>query len=131
VSQYHEPLAAQFNNPATCPDEYLLWFHHLPWDFKMKSGRTLWEELARHYDLGVHQVRQFQQAWDQAQPYVDAERFAVVQNKLRAQSGNAVLWKDACLLYFQQFSHLPIPGTVEPPMHTLDGVIANDARPRR
>jgi alpha-glucuronidase len=131
VSQYHEPLAARFNDPATCPDEYLLWFHHLPWDFKMKSGRTLWDELALHYDLGVRQVRQFQQVWDKTQPYVDAERFAAVQNKLRSQSGNAVLWKDACLLYFQQFSHLPIPATIEPPMHTLDGVIANDMlRPR-
>ncbi|TPG71810.1 alpha-glucuronidase [Hymenobacter nivis] len=131
VSQYHEPLAAEFNNPATCPDEYLLWFHHLPWDFKMKSGRTLWDELALHYDHGVRQVRQFQQTWDAARPYVDAERFAVVQNKLRTQSGNAVLWKDACLLYFQQFSHLPIPAEVEPPMHTLEGVIANDAPPLR
>jgi alpha-glucuronidase len=131
VSQYHEPLAAQFNNPATCPDEYLLWFHHLPWDFKMKSGRTLWDELALHYDHGVQQVRQFQQVWEKAQPYVDAQRFAAVQNNLRAQSGNAVLWKDACLLYFQQFSHLPIPATVEPPMHTLDAMIANDmVRPR-
>jgi alpha-glucuronidase len=131
VSQYHEPLAARFNDPATCPDEYLLWFHHLPWDFKMKSGRTLWDEMALHYDLGVRQVRQFQQVWDKTQPYVDAERFAAVQNKLRSQSGNAVLWKDACLLYFQQFSHLPIPATIEPPMHTLDGVIANDMlRPR-
>jgi alpha-glucuronidase len=130
VSQYHEPLASQFNDPATCPDEYLLWFHHLPWDFKMKSGRTLWDELALHYDHGVQQVRQFQHTWDQARPYVDAERFGVVQNKLRSQSGNAVLWKDACLLYFQQFSHLPIPATVEPPMHTLDAVIANDTPPR-
>jgi len=131
VSQYHEPLASQLNDPTTCPEEYLLWFHHLPWTFKMKSGRTLWDELALHYDKGVHQVRQFQQTWDRAQPYVDAERFAAVQNKLRAQSGAAVLWKDACLLYFQQFSKLPIPASVEPPMHTLDGVIANDARPQR
>ncbi|NML67222.1 alpha-glucuronidase [Hymenobacter sp. RP-2-7] len=128
VSQYHEPLAAQFNNPATCPDEYLLWFHHLPWDFKMKSGRSLWDELCAHYDLGVHQVRQFQQVWDQAQPYVDAERFAAVQDKLRTQSGNAVVWKDACLLYFQQFSHRPIPATVEPPMHTLEALITNDVQ---
>jgi alpha-glucuronidase len=131
VSQYHEPLASRFNNPATCPDEYLLWFHHLPWTYKMKSGRSLWDELALHYDQGVQQVRQFQRTWEQAQPYVDAERFGAVQNKLRSQSGNAVLWKDACLLYFQQFSHLPIPASVEPPMHTLEGVIANDTpRPR-
>jgi alpha-glucuronidase len=131
VSQYHEPLASQLNNPATCPDEYLLWFHHLPWDFKMKSGRTLWDELALHYDHGVQQVRQFQRTWDQARPYVDAERFAVVQNKLRTQSGNAVIWKDACLLYFQQFSRLPIPAEVEPPMHTLEQMIANDVPPLR
>ncbi|QIL76651.1 alpha-glucuronidase [Hymenobacter sp. HDW8] len=131
VSQYHEPLATQFNNPATCPDEYLLWFHHLPWDFKMKSGNTLWSELCAHYDKGVQQVQQFQRTWDQAQPYVDAERFAAVQNKLRSQSGNAVQWKDACLLYFQQFSRMPIPASIEPPMHTLESVIANDMRPRR
>jgi alpha-glucuronidase len=131
VSQYHEPLASRFNNPATCPDEYLLWFHHLPWTYKMKSGRSLWDELALHYDQGVQQVRQFQRTWEQAQPYIDAERFGAVQNKLRSQSSNAVLWKDACLLYFQQFSHLPIPASVEPPMHTLEGVIANDTpRPR-
>ncbi|MFC6225783.1 alpha-glucuronidase [Hymenobacter artigasi] len=131
VSQYHEPLAGQLNNPATCPDEYLLWFHHLPWDFKMKSGRTLWDELALHYDHGVQQVRQFQRTWDAARPYVDAERFALVQNKLRTQSGNAVIWKDAGLLYFQQFSHLPIPAEIEPPMHTLEQLIANDAPPLR
>nr|WP_262892638.1 hypothetical protein [Hymenobacter qilianensis] len=131
VSQYHEPLATQFNDPTTCPDEYLLWFHHLPWDFKMKSGNTLWNELCAHYDKGVQQVRQFQKVWDKAQPYVDAERFAVVQHKLRSQSGNAVQWKDACLLYFQQFSRMPIPADVEPPMNNLDAIIANDMRPRR
>jgi alpha-glucuronidase len=131
VGQYHEPLASQLNNPNTCPDEYLLWFHHLPWDFKMKSGNTLWNELCAHYDKGVQQTRQFQRTWDQAQPYVDAERFAAVQNKLRSQSGNAVQWKDACLLYFQQFSKMPIPATIEPPMHTLEAVIADDMRPRR
>ncbi|MGI4834305.1 MAG: alpha-glucuronidase [Janthinobacterium lividum] len=128
VGQYHAPLAARFNDPATCPDEYLLWFHHLPWDYQMKSGRPLWDELCAHYDLGVQQVRQFQRTWDQARPYVDAERFGAVQNKLRTQGGNAVEWKDACLLYFQQFSHLPIPPTVEPPMHTLDALLANDLR---
>ncbi|QJX48939.1 alpha-glucuronidase [Hymenobacter taeanensis] len=131
VSQYHEPLASQLNDPQTCPDEYLLWFHHLPWDFRMKSGHTLWEELGYHYDKGVQQVRQFQKVWDKAQPYVDAERFAVVQYKLRSQSGNAVQWKDACLLYFQQFSHMPLPAAIEPPASNLDAIIANDMRPRR
>jgi alpha-glucuronidase len=131
VSQYHEPLASQFNDPKTCPDVYLLWFHHLPWDFKMKSGRTLWDEICYHYDKGVQQVREFQKTWDKAQPYVDSVRFTAVQQKLRSQSTNAVLWKDACLLYFQQFSRMPIPYDIERPVNNLSDIIANDMRPRR
>jgi alpha-glucuronidase len=131
VSQYHEPLASQFNDPKTCPDIYLLWFHHLPWDYKMKSGRTLWDEICYHYDEGVQQVRGFQKIWDKAQPYVDSVRFTAVQQKLRSQSSNAVLWKDACLLYFQQFSRMPIPYDIERPVNNLSDIIANDMRPRR
>ena len=128
VGQYHEPLASQYNDPATCPDGLLLWFHHLPWDYKMKSGRSLWDEICYHYDKGVQQVRQFQKTWDKAQPYVDEERFIAVQRKLRSQSSNAVLWKDACLLYFQQFSRLPIPYDIERPVNNLDEMIANDMK---
>jgi len=131
VSQYHEPLASMFNNTATCPDAYLLWFHHLPWTFKMKSGRSLWDELCYHYDTGVQQVRAFQKAWDKLQPYVGSKRFFEVQRKLRSQSSNAVLWKDACLLYFQQFSRMPIPYDIERPVNNLDDIIANDMRPAR
>lgn len=131
VSQYHEPLASQFNDPKTCPDIYLLWFHHLPWDYKMKSGRSLWDEICYHYDKGVQQVRGFQKIWDKAQPYVDSTRFNAVQRKLRSQSSNAVLWKDACLLYFQQFSRMPIPYDIERPVNNLNDIIANDMRPRR
>jgi len=128
VGQYHEPLASQYNDPATCPDGLLLWFHHLPWNYKMKSGRSLWDEICYHYDKGVQQVRQFQKTWDKAQPYVDEERFIAVQRKLRSQSSNAVLWKDACLLYFQQFSRLPIPYDIERPVNNLDEMIANDMK---
>lgn len=126
VQQYHTPLAEILNDPATCPDGFLLWFHHLPWNFKMKSGYTLWQELCYHYDTGVKQVRAFQQVWDQVKPFVDSDRFAAVQKKLRSQSVNAVLWKDACLLYFQQFSKMPIPFDVESPVHNLDDIIKND-----
>ena len=119
VSQYHEPLASQFNDLSTCPEKYLLWFHHLPWDYKMKSGNTLWNELCLHYDKGVHQVRQFQRNWDQMQGYIDDERFAHVQSKLRRQAKDAQVWKDACLLYFQQFSHRPIPYELERPVYDL------------
>lgn len=120
VSQYASPLKEQFNNPATCPDEYILWFHHLAWDYKMKSGRTLWDEMCYTYDKGVNDVRGFQKIWDKAEPFVDAQRFTEVQSKLRIQAQDAVWWKDACLLYFQTFSKRPIPYDIERPVHDLE-----------
>ena len=126
VSQYHEPLASEFNNVATCPEKYLLWFHHLPWDYKMKNGRTLWDDLCYHYEEGVNQVREFQKVWDKAGQYVDSTRFMEVQRKLRIQCVNAILWKDACTLYFQQFSKMPIPYELERPVNNLDEMIEND-----
>ncbi len=131
VDQYKEPLASQFNDPATCPDIYLLWFHHLPWDYKMKSGLSLWDEICRHYDKGVKEVREFQKIWDKVEPYVDSVRFNAVQRKLRSQSSNAVYWKDACLQYFQQFSHMPIPYDIERPVNNLDDIQANEFPQRR
>jgi alpha-glucuronidase len=128
VAQYHEPLNAQFDNIETCPEKYLLWFHHAAWNHQMKSGRTLWNELCYSYDKGVQQVRQFQKIWDRTQPYVDAERFFQVQSKLRSQSRNALVWKDGCLLYFQQFSKMPISYEIERPVNDLDELIKNDTR---
>ena len=128
VSQYHEPLNSLFSDLNTCPETYLLWFHHLPWDYKMKSGKTLWDELCYHYDAGLQQVRGFQKVWDKAQPYVDPQRFADVQSKLRSQSKNAQIWKDACLLYFQTFSKKPIPYDIERPINNLDELIKNDMK---
>jgi len=130
VNQYHEPLASKFNDLKTCPEIYLLWFHHLPWNYKMKSGHTLWDEICYHYDKGVQQVRRFQKIWDKVQPYVDEKRFTAVQQKLRSQTTNAILWKDACLLYFQQFSRMPIPYDIERPVSNLNDIIANDMRRR-
>lgn len=131
VSQYHEPLQTMFSNSQTCPDIYLLWFHHLPWNFIMKDGQTLWDELCYRYDKGVRQVRDFQKTWDQVQPYVDAERFSQVQTKLRRQSMNAQVWKDACLLYFQQFSKIPFPNDMERPVNNLEDVIKKDEESRK
>jgi alpha-glucuronidase len=131
VSQYHEPLASQFSDPKTCPEMYLLWFHHLPWDYQMKNGQTLWDELCYRYDKGLNQVREFQKTWDKAEPYVDAERFAHVQSRLRNQCRNAQVWKDACLLYFQQFSQKPIPHNLERPVHDLKELIEKDTKTRR
>jgi alpha-glucuronidase len=97
----------------------------------MKSGKTLWDEMCYHYDKGVHQVRDFQKTWDRVQPYVDSIRFTTALLKLRSQSANAVLWEDACLLFFQQFSRMPIPYDIERPANNLADIIANDSRPPR
>ena len=130
VSQYHYPLSSQFNDLKTCPEVYLLWFHHLPWDYKVqlkadqplseKNGRTLWDALCYHYENGLQQVREFQKLWDKERPYVDEQRFSEVQSKLRRQCRDAQIWKDGCLLYFQQFSRQPIPYDIERPIYNLD-----------
>ncbi|MGB8375273.1 MAG: alpha-glucuronidase, partial [Salegentibacter sp.] len=126
VTQYEEPVKSLYNNVESCPEEYLLWFHHLAWDYKMKSGFSLWDELCYHYQKGLDEVRQFQKTWDHAAPYVDQKPFVEVQHKLRAQAENAQVWKDACLLYFQQYSKMPIPRQVERPVHNLDDLIKED-----
>lgn len=126
VDQYHEPLASEFNDVATCPEKYLLWFHHLPWDYKMKDGQTLWDALCHHWDTGVRQVRAFQKTWDEAQPVVDSARFRAVQLKLREECANAILWNDASMLYFQQFSRMPIPYDIDRPVHELNDIIAHE-----
>ena len=120
VSQYPADLCKQYGDAFDCPDEYLLWFHHLPWSFRMKSGRTLWDELCRHYQTGLEQAREFQRTWDSVKQYVDDERYLRVQNKLKIQTLDAQWWKDACLLYFQSINHLAIPIDIERPVHNLN-----------
>ena len=120
VKQYPEALCRLYNDINTCPENLITWFHHVPWDHKMKSGRTFWDELCHQYDDGVHEARRFLTVWDAMQPYVDAQRFSEVQRKLRIQARDAEWWRDACLLYFQTFSHRPIPQDMEHPVHNLD-----------
>jgi len=120
VSQYCSPVKEKYNHIETCPEELLLWFHHVPWDHTMQNGRTLWDELCYRYDCGVQQVRTFQKVWDQMESHVDNERFLHVQSRLRIQSRDAVWWKDACLLYFQTHSGKPIPYDIERPVHELE-----------
>ena len=123
VSQYNSPLQEQFNNIETCPEEFLLWFHHAKWDYNMKNNKTVWDNLCYSYDKGVNQVRANQKTWDMMEEYVDRERFRHIQSKLRIQSRDAVWWKDACLLYFQQFSRKPIPYDIERPIHDLEDLM--------
>ncbi|HCC52958.1 MAG TPA: alpha-glucuronidase, partial [Porphyromonadaceae bacterium] len=121
--QYFSPLKETFNNLETCPENLLLWFHHVAWNHKMKSGRIFWDELCYKYDAGVQEVRDFQKIWDKAEPFVDNERFRQVQSRLKIQSRDAVWWKDACLLYFQTFSGLPIPYDIERPVNELEDLM--------
>lgn len=120
VSQYFPPLNNIYNDIALCPENLLLWFHHVPWDYRMKNGKTLWDELCYKYDSGVQQVRAYQKLWDRMEEYVDEQRFREIQSKLRIQARDAVWWKDACLLYFQTFSKRQIPYDIERPVHELE-----------
>jgi alpha-glucuronidase len=119
VSQYHPAVARQFSRLDTCPEKFLLWFHHVPWDHKMKSGRTLWTEMALHYQSGVDWVRATRATWATLVDKIDPERHAAISKKLAIQERDAVWWRDACLLYFQTFAKRPLPQGVEPPAKTL------------
>jgi alpha-glucuronidase len=126
--RYQETLRSQFNGIKTCPENLLLWFHHVPWNYKMKNDRTLWDDICYHYDEGVQEVRQFQKVWDKVEPYADKQRFTEVQSRLRSQCSNAKIWEDTCLLYFQQFSKHPIPYDIERPVNNLEDIIKNDMK---
>ena len=120
VSQYQKPVRERFADLRSCPEKFLLWFHHLPWDYRARSGRTLWDELALHYQRGVDWVRAARRSWDALSGAVDPERHAAVAKKLAIQERDAVWWRDACLLYFQTFSKRPLPAGVEKPQKTLE-----------
>ena len=98
--QYREPYSTIYDNPATCPETYLLWFHHLPWTYRTLNGRTLWEELQYRYQRGVSEVENFVITWQQAKPYVDEQRWQEVDQKLHKQLADAREWRDVCLGYF-------------------------------
>lgn len=120
VSQYAPELAARYGNIQTCPEEYLLWFHHVPWNHKLKSGRTLWDELCLRYQSGVDGVRRMQKQWNSLRASIDEGRFRHVQMMLAVQEEEARWWRDACLQYFQTFSKQPLPQGVEKPAKPLE-----------
>lgn len=106
VNQYAKPLAEILENLNTCPQKDLLWFHHLPWDYKMPSGKILWDELVAYYYKGVDEVRGMRKLWDSMEGKIDAERFNHVKQLLKVQEDEAIWWRDGCVLYFQTFSNL-------------------------
>jgi len=120
LAQYMPTAAKQWADPKAMDERYLLWFHHLPWDYKVKSGRTLWDELVTDYDRGAKQAAQMQATWAAMKPYVDPERFAAVSANLGIQAREARWWRDASIAYFQSKSGLPLPAGIAPPEHDLD-----------
>lgn len=122
VAQYPDSLRGLYDDPRSCPEQYLLWFHHLPWTWRMQDGDLLWNALCRHYERGVRKVEGFVKAWDSLEGRVDAQRFSEVREHLKIQLRDALWWKDACILYFQRFSGLPIPDGVRPPTHDLEAL---------
>lgn len=119
VSQYPDSLAAVFNSLSSCPEEFLLWFHHVSWDHKLKSGNTLWDELCYKYQTGVDKAQEFCEVWNQMSDYVDSERYQAIANRLKIQADDAVWWKDACLEYFRTFSRMKYPSGVDKPVFRL------------
>ncbi|MBE1159248.1 alpha-glucuronidase [Dyella sp. 7MK23] len=119
VDQYAPSLAAQFNDVQQTPEQFLLYFHHLPWNYRMRSGRTLWYELVAHYTQGVEDVQQMRDTWQHLDGYIDAERYRQVAAFLTIQQREAQWWRDACIAYFQSVSGLPLPPGFAPPQHPL------------
>jgi alpha-glucuronidase len=119
IAQYAPPVARGFSNLGTVDDKYLLWFHHLPWTYRMRSGRTLWDELVIHYDHGVASAAQMSRTWTAVRPYADAERWAAIADDLRREEEEARWWRDASIAYFQSLSKLPLPKGSPRPAHPL------------
>ncbi|PQA89015.1 alpha-glucuronidase family glycosyl hydrolase [Hyphococcus luteus] len=120
VAQYEAPLAEIYGDVETTPENLLLWFHHLPWDYEMKSGRTLWDELVMRYTEGVAEVHEMRETWEGLEGYIDQERYDQIVAFLKIQEKEAQWWRDASIAYFQSVSGRPLPDGVAPPPHDLD-----------
>lgn len=111
VGQYPEPYRSLYDNLATCPEEYLLWFHHVPWNYRMKSGSTLWEELCMRYNMGVSMVETYRDYWHTStKEYMKDHitEWEMTDSLLNVQLTSAKEWRDVCLKYFQTFSKMNI-----------------------
>ena len=119
VTQYAPPVAAEFNDVRRTPENLLLWFHHLPWDYRMKSGRTLWDELVIHYTQGVQTVSDMRRTWAGLAGKIDTQRYEEVTAFLGIQQKEAQWWRDASIAYFATFAQRPLPAGYQPPEHDL------------
>ncbi len=103
TSQYREPYCSLYDDVSTCPERYLLWFHRVPWTYRMKSGRNVYEELQYRYNRGVSEVEDFIRIWNEAKPAIDDQRWQEVDERMQHQLENAREWRDTCLNYFGSF----------------------------
>jgi alpha-glucuronidase len=120
LAQYAPERQQLWNDPNTCDEKYLLWFHHVPWTHRMLSGKPLWLELVDHYYEGVRSAQKMRDQWKSLADNVDPERFDHVSMLLDIQVKEATWWRNACLLYFQTFSKMDIPDGYEKPDKTLE-----------
>ena len=111
TQQYREPYRSLYNDLATCPEQYLLWFHRVPWSYRTNSGRTIMEELAYRYQRGVSEVESFIDVWQEAKPYIDDQRWQEVNEKLKIQLTDAREWQQVCTTYFASFTSSPEAST--------------------
>ena len=121
AGQYPDTLARLYSDPRTCPENLLLWFHHLPWDYRLPSGEILWDSLCRHYEAGYQYTLGMLRTWEEVEYAVpDKELYSDVLRRLMTQARDAQWWKDACLGYFSTFHKLPYPEDITPSVHSLD-----------
>jgi alpha-glucuronidase len=120
LSMYAKPVRDKFASLESCPDEFLLWFHHVDWIYKMRSRKILWDELCYRYYEGAEKVSEMKAVWNSLQGKIDDEIFSHVKQMLVIQKKEALWWRNACMLYFQTFSGLPIPAELEMPDKTLE-----------
>ena len=120
LSQYAPGFQEDYEDPETCPTEFLLWFHHVRWDQVLTTGRTLWDELCHQYHQGAKEVTEMRARWESLAGTVDEERHTHVAQHLLIQEREAEWWRDACIAYFQSFSKMPIPDGLAPPGHPLE-----------
>jgi len=120
LSQYAPEIENPWSDSKKVPEKYLLWFHHLPWTYTMKSGNTLWDELCYNYDSGVKETELMKNQWNLMKGTIDHERFGQISMLLTIQEKEAKWWRNSCLLYFQTFSKMEFPKTIVQPEGELE-----------
>ncbi len=124
TAQYPALMAAAYDDISTCPEQYLLWFHHAPWQHRLPGGQTVWESLCAHYDHGVAEAAALNDAWAALAGKISPAIYSDVKERMGVQQRDAQWWHDACLLYFQDINGLPLPEGTMPIAYDLDSLKA-------